>query len=145
MANVLRQAKVTVERNGILPVDSEEFVDIKRASVLVTVDHCDRGRWARFYDPISLALKEEVLNENSCCCVLWESDGWKPRAADDEANILIYTEKYNEEGEFLHETTYQVKLPRRAELNMRRLAGVSKGIFEPTVLAVDVPVMALRE
>ena len=137
-----RTATAKMEHN-ILPLDAEAQVEVKRVSTIVTVDHVENGRWARFRDPVSLAIRE-LLNENSCCDVFWQSDGWRPRYSDDEADIGIYTEIYDENGKFIKEMCYKVRLPRRAEKQMRRVAGVSSGIFEPVPIAVDIPVMSLR-
>ena len=123
---------------------TEQLVEMRRIRAVITPEHAAQAYWSRFRDPVALALRE-LLQPNANVCVFWQSDGWRPRAPDDEADILTAMEILDQQGNYTGELTFQTRLPRRAERAMRRLAGVSRGQFEATPVSVDLPIPMLRQ
>ena len=138
-----RHAKTALATVQRFPQEPEpRAVPVKRLTLNVTADHAEQAYWARFRDPVSLALRE-LLNDHTAVCVLWQSDGWRPRYSDDTADIHLDMELHDDNGNFAGELHYELPLPRRATTAMKRLAGLSRGRFEPTTSNIHIPTAML--
>ena len=118
-------------------------VPVKRVRTVVTGKHVDQSHFRRFHDPVSTALRS-LLNDDTAVCVHWQSDGWRPRYHDDEADIHLYLEVHDDAGAYIGELHYQTRLPRNMERAMKRLAGITAGPFEDTAMVIDIPVVMAR-
>ena len=92
---------------------------------------------------MSIALRS-LLNDDTAVCVHWQSDRWRPRYPDDEADIHFYLEVNDDDGAYAGELHYQTRLPRRMERVIKRLAGISAGTFDDTAMVIDIPVAMAR-
>ena len=121
----------------------EQSVAAQRTAVAITWDHLERAVWRQFHDPVSQALRE-LLNDHATAYVFWQSDGWRPRYPDDEADVRLAMEVQDDEGRYTGQLLYETRLPRRATTAMKRLAGVSRGQFSPVAMSIDIPVPMLK-
>ena len=135
---------VTYETSPWSGSDSDT-VPSRRITVHVSTEDVQQAFWARFQDPVSIALRRH-LGDHACADVFWNSDSFGPRYPDDEARITINHESYDPAtGTFLNESQHCVPLPIRATRAMWRLR--SKGIehFHPFSMRIDVPEAALPQ
>lgn len=116
----------------------------RRFRATITQEHVEQSYWSRFRDPVANALRE-ILNDNTAVCALWQSDGWRPRYADDEASVILYLENHDDNGLVNGQVVYEAGLSRRVESAMKRLAGMSRGEFRETPIILDLPVCMSRE
>lgn len=116
-------------------------VPAKTVTVQVTKEHVGQAYWRQYCDPISVAMTE-ILKEDACVQVFWNSDSFAPRYHDD-ARIGIYMESQDEEGNY-SDTRYWLPLPTRAARSTWKLR--SKGIeeWEPLTFKFKLPAAALK-
>lgn len=121
-------------------------VPVKRMLIPVTVDHVNKARWIRFWDPVSVAI-QDYLCEHACAEVFWNSDGFRPRYASDDARIGIHYERRRiEPDKLVYESkNYWIPLPRRATTAMWKLVNGTIDDFEKFTMALDLPTLVLKE
>lgn len=116
--------------------------EARNLTIQVTRRHAEESRWTRFRDAVSLAVKEK-LGENACANVFWNSDGFLPRPAGDDARLGFYVEVTDPETGATAEEEYWLPLPRRAERGLKRLATQGTAGFQPFSFRVAIPTDAL--
>lgn len=115
----------------------------RNMTVEVTRDHVERGHWRRFADPVSLAVNE-ALPEHACASVFWNSDGFRPRHAGDDARLGFYVEVTDPETGRTTEEEYWLLLPRQAERALKRLSIQGSSSFQPFRMRLAVPASAFN-
>lgn len=115
----------------------------RTVNVAVTKEHVEQGYWRRFRDPVSLAIRE-ILAENACADLFWNSDSFAPRYHDDDAMIGIFVEVPPDEpsGRCV-EYAMHLPLPVRATRAMWRLRCQGIDTFRDFTMRLQLPVMAL--
>ena len=108
----------------------------KYITVAITNEHIDKSVWRRFMDPVSIALNE-YLNDYSCADVFWNSDGFAPYDAQDDAYIGFHIENPT------NEYSYYTPLPLRATKAMWKLRKNGQNNFDQFKMRVPIPLLAL--
>ena len=135
-----RTATANLERH---PRSSEQIeVPVKRIRIVITRQHVEDARWAMFLDPVSMAIGQHT--RDCAPSVHWQSDSWRPRYHDDEADVHIYQEVMDAHGQVVGELHHQTKLPRRAERAMKKLSADGIDSWKDTAMSIDIPVSMLK-
>ena len=119
------------------------MIPARTVNVTVTRQHVEQGYWSRFRDPVSLAIRE-ILAENACVDLYWNSDSFAPRHHDDDAMIGIFVEvPPDEPGGRCVEHAMHLPLPVRATKAMWRLRCLGIDTFRDFNMRLWLPAMAL--
>ena len=110
--------------------------------VEVTREHVNQAYWARFRDPISIALRDH-LHPDASSDVFWNSDSFGPRYHDDDARISIYVEQTDPDTGRTTDARYHLPLPTRATRAMWKLRKQGVDTFQTLRMRVRIPTAAL--
>ena len=115
----------------------------RTVTVTVTAEHVSQAYWARFRDPVSLAIRP-LLNERSTVQMYWNSDSWAPMGAYDDARIGIHIEPERPEEGDEEEGAHWLPLPRRATAAMWKLRSKGSAQYTPVTIKLTLPAAALK-